>query len=284
MSITIIGCPTELGLRRERAGVPSGTIHAPDALRAAGLVERLQALDAGNLATPPYDAQKRDGMLNRAAIDRYAETQADAIAAALDAKTFPLILGGDCSLLLGSMRALQRRGTYGLVFLDGHTDFYTPATSGTGGVAGMDLALACGEALVDPHHVVHLGRRDFEEARQYGGTLPETILDLHLDVVRELGPRATARRALERMHALDGFFIHVDVDVLDDAVMPYVDSPQPGGLTPDELREVLDELLASPLATAAEVTIFDPTKDRDGDGARMLVEVLGVFARTTSAS
>ncbi|HYK04924.1 MAG TPA: arginase family protein [Thermoanaerobaculia bacterium] len=277
MTITIIGCPTELGLRRERSGVPSGTIHAPDALRAAGLVERLGALDAGNLSTPPYDAQKREGMLNRAAIDVYAETQAAAISAALDANTFPLILGGDCSLLLGSMRALQRRGTYGLVFLDGHTDFYTPATSGTGGVAGMDLAIACGESLVDPHHVVHLGRRDFEESRQYGGTLPETILDLHLDVVREHGARATARRALERMQALDGFFIHVDVDVLDEAVMPFVDSPQPGGLTPDELRDILDELLASSVATAAEVTIFDPTEDRDGDGARMLVEVLAYF-------
>jgi arginase len=282
MTITIIGCPTELGLRRQRFGVPSGTILAPDALRAAGVVERLQARDAGNLAPPPYDAQKREGMLNRAAIDLYAETQANAICAALDANTFPLILGGDCSLLLGSMRALERRGTYGLVFLDGHTDFYTPSTSGTGGVAGMDLALACEEELVDPRHVVHLGRRDFEEARQYGGTLPEMILDLHLDVVRELGARATARLALERMQPLDGFFVHVDVDVLDDAVMPYVDSPQPGGLTPGELRDILDELLSSPLATAAEVTIFDPTKDGSGDGARMLVDVLAVFALPSS--
>ena len=81
------------------------------------------------------------------------------------------------------------------------------------------------------------------------------------------------------MQGLDGFFIHVDVDVLDDAVMPYVDSPQPGGLTPGELRDILDELLASPLATAAEITIFDPTKDIGGDGARMLADVLGVFAR-----
>jgi arginase len=179
MNVTIIGCPTELGLRRERAGVPSGTIYAPDALRGAGLIEKLGARDAGNLEPPPYDPVKRHGMLNRHSIDAYAEVQANALAAALDANTFPLILGGDCSLLLGSLRALQRRGTYGLVFLDGHTDFYTPQTSGTGGVAGMDLALAC-ESLIDPKHVVHMARRDYVEAVQYGGTLPPAILNLHL--------------------------------------------------------------------------------------------------------
>lgn len=278
MSITIIGCPTELGLRRERSGTPSGTIYAPDVLRAAGIVERLGARDRGNLVPPPYDEARRDGMLNRAAIDAYAAAQADAICAALDENTFPLVLGGDCSLLLGSMRALQRRGTYGLVFLDGHTDFYTPATSSTGGVAGMDLAIACA-SLVDPFHVAHLGRRDLADARRLGGTLPDAILDLHLEVVRERGPRASARRAIERMEPLDGFFIHLDVDVLDDAFMPCVDSPQPGGLTPAELREILDELLASPLAAAAEVTIFDPTKDGSGEVARALADLLGVFAR-----
>jgi arginase len=82
------------------------------------------------------------------------------------------------------------------------------------------------------------------------------------------------------MQSLDGFFIHVDVDVLDDAFMPCVDSPQPGGVAPAELRDLLDELLASPLATAAEVTIFDPTKDATGDVTRALAELLRVFART----
>jgi arginase len=268
MDLTIIGCPTELGLRREVAGVPSGTIHAPDALRAAGIVERLGARDLGNLPVPAYDPRRQNGVLNTAAIEVFAETQAAAISDVLDAGPFPLILGGDCSLLLGSLRAVQRRGRYGLVFIDGHTDYYTPETSGTGGIAGMDLNFAC-RSLVDPRQVVHLGRRDFDEARTYGGELPGEILDLHIDVVRELGARETAQRALEH---LDGFFIHVDVDVLDDAFMPCVDSRQPGGLTPEELRGVLNVLW--PRAIAAEVTIFDPTKDADGAAARGLVDLL----------
>ena len=284
MNITILGCPTELGLRRERSGVPSGTIHAPNALRMAGLVERLGAHDFGDLPTPPYDPVRRDGVLNASAVDAYAELQAVAIGSVLDEGRFPLILGGDCSLLLGSLRALQHRGRYGVVFIDGHTDFYSPKTSGTGGLAGMDLYFACAESLVDSASVVHLGRRDLEEAARCGGELPQSILDLHLDIVRELGPRAAARRAAERMQPLDGFFIHLDVDVLDDAFMPCVDSRQPGGLTSVELREILDELVASGRAAAAEVTIFDPTTDESGDAARGLVDVLSVFACATRAS
>jgi arginase len=170
---------------------------------------------------------------------------------------------------------VQRRGRYGLVFLDGHTDDYTPRTSGTGGIAGMDLYFAC-RSLVEPRHVVHLGRRDFEEARAYRGELPPEILDLHLDVVRSEGPQQAAERAMAHLAELDGFFIHVDVDVLDDAFMPCVDSRQPGGLTPEELRESIEVL--RPRAVAAEVTIFDPVKDADGEAARGLVSVLTAFA------
>ena len=275
MTVTIIGCPTELGLRREVAGVPSGTIHAPDALRASGLVKLLGARDLGDLPVPPYDPVRRDGVLNAAAVEQFAEAQASAIAEVLDAGAFPLVLGGDCSLLLGSLRAVQQRGRYGLVFLDGHTDYYTPQTSGTGGIAGMDLYFAC-RSLVDPRHVVHLGRRDFEEARTYRGELPEEILDLHLDLVRNEGPRAAAERAIAHLAELDGYFIHVDADVLDDDFMPCVDSRQPGGLTPEELRELLAAL--RPRAVAAEVTIFDPTKDADGEAARGLAGILTAFA------
>lgn len=275
MNATIIGCPTELGLRRETPGVPSGTIHAPDALRTAGIVERLGARDAGNLPVPPYDPVRRNGVLNEAAVDAFAETQAAAISEVLDTGSFPLILGGDCSLLLGSLRAVRRHGRYGLVFLDGHTDYYTPETSGTGGIAGMDLYFAC-RSLVEPRHVVHLGRRDLEEARTYGGELPGEILDLHLDVVRSEGARGAAARAVAHLAELDGYFIHIDADVLDDAFMPCVDSRQPGGLTPGELRAVLEVL--RPRAVAAEVTIFDPTKDGSGEAARGLVGILTAFA------
>ncbi len=270
MQVTVIGCPTELGLRREVAGVPSGTIHAPDALRAAGIIERLGARDAGNLPVPPYDPVRRDGLLNRDALESFAATQSAAITSILSTGSFPLILGGDCSLLLGSLRAMPPR--CGLVFIDGHTDFYTPATSGTGGMAGMDLWFAC-QSLIDPAHVVHMGRRDFEESAAYGGVLPPSIPDIHLEAIRAEGARAAARRALSHLASLDGVFIHIDADVLD---ADCVDSPQPGGLTFAELRELLHEL--SPRAVGAELTIYDPTKDREGAVARKLVDVMSVPA------
>ena len=169
----------------------------------------------------------------------------------MDAGSFPVVLGGDCSIVLGCLLALRRRGRYGLLFLDGHADFYQPEAEPNGEVASMDLALATGRGpavvtdiegsrpLVREEDVVVLGRRDRDEAEKHGSQrIEDTAIEvLDLGTVRSLGAKAAAGRALERlaMPSREGFWVHLDADVLDDAIMPAVDYRMPDGLSWDEL-------------------------------------------------
>jgi arginase len=157
----------------------------------------------------------------------------------------------------------------------------------------MDLALATGRGpelltnlgglkpLVRDQDVAALGYRDIGLAGHdlSPGFFTAAITRYPLDQVREMGPARTARAAAAELDGggVTGFWIHLDVDVLDDEEMPAVDSRQPGGLTYSELRELLQGLLASELAVGMHLTAFDPDLDPGGcsaDLAALLVEVL----------
>ena len=136
-TFAILETPSHLGLRA--AGVEG----LPDALLAAGLAVQLGARRAGRLAAPPFDPQvdTETGMLNPGGLRDYSGRIADAVGSVLDRGEFPIVLGGDCSILLGNALALRRRGRFGLFFLDGHADFYSPESEPNGEVASMELAL-----------------------------------------------------------------------------------------------------------------------------------------------
>jgi arginase len=264
----------------------------PDALLAAGLAERLGARRAGRLAAPTYDPRfdPETGLLNPGGLRDYSPRLADAVGAVLDRGEFPIVLGGDCSILLGNALALRRRGRHGLLFLDGHADFYQPEAEPAGEAASMDLALVTGRGpevvtslegrrpLVREEDVVVFAFRDAELAAADGSQpLPPTLHAIDLATVRKRGVERTARDALahlEREGGPAGFWIHLDVDVLDDAIMPAVDYRLPDGLSWDELSGVLRAAVASPRAVGLEVTIFNPTLDPNGRIARRLVEAL----------
>ena len=89
-------------------------------------------------------AGPRDGVLNPTGLRDYSFALAEAVTTVLDAGDFPVVLGGDCSIVLGSMLALRRRGRHGLLFIDAHADFYQPEAEPTGEAASMDLALVTG--------------------------------------------------------------------------------------------------------------------------------------------
>jgi arginase len=136
----IVEAPSMLGLR------PTGVERLPDALIGAGLDARLRARRAARVEPPPYD-DRRDPetlMLNPQAIADYTPKLADAIGQILETGDFPVVLGGDCSIVLGALLALRRRGRYGLPYIDGHADFYQPEANTNGEAASSDLALATG--------------------------------------------------------------------------------------------------------------------------------------------
>jgi arginase len=222
---------------------------------------------------------------------------ADAIGPVLQRGECPLILGGDCSILLGSMLALKRRGRFGLLFVDGHADFYQPEVNPNGEAASMELAFATGYGpplltnleqrapLVRASDTVALGFRDEDEQRRYGSQpLPSDLLAFDLGLIRRIGVSAAAASALERVARpeLDGFFIHFDADVLNDSIMPAVDYRLPDGLSWDEGVSVLTMAMRSGRVAGIEVTIYNPALDPDGSAGRALTDML-VAALGTSA-
>jgi len=202
------------------------------------------------------------------------------------------VLGADCSILLGNMLALRRLGRYGLVFMDGRDEFsYASGKQrhcGYFASAGLDLALATGygpDALsnlsglrpyVDERHVVLFGMvRDPGDAMLACEPANDCIAQqFRVERIRTLGARAAAEEALQYLKAqeLDGFWIHLDSDVLDRSSMPCSDSAESGGLDFDELSDALRVFLSSERAVGLQLTIYDPELDPEGACGQRLVD------------
>src|SRR5215470_19874161 len=286
MRLRVIEVPSPLGLW------PSGVEQAPDALREAGLHGRLGAEEELRLEVPAYSHERDQstGVLNPAGIADVAHRLADAVGAAIDQEEFPVVLGGDCSIVLGPLLALRRRGRYGLAYLDGHADFQHPVDEPNGEAASLDLALATGRGprpltdldglapLVRAEDVALAGYRVLDDNDRFGD---EHVRDSGITVLdyrdlREGTIPAILDRALAAVTkpGLQGFWVHLDVDILDDTLMPAVDYRHPGGLSWDEAAELLQGLLGSPGARGLDVTIFNPNLDPDGSIARQLCELI----------
>lgn len=300
--IAVLDAPSNLGLRPPRPGAEPGVSGLARSLRGRALLDRLGAIDGGQVPRLPYspDPDPLTGFRNGASLARYTSSLAAHTRDLVQAGRFALVLGGDCSVLLGNTLALRALGRYGLVFIDGHDDYSPPRNAakswGTMTAAGQDLALAtgCGPAaltdigglgpFVRAEDVAVLGvnptpedARDFEVERFEASG----IATWPVDWVRALGASAAAEEVRARMEAapVDGFLIHVDADVLDEPLMPAVDSPNPGGLDFRELADILRVLLASPRATGMELTIYDPELDPSGAaGDRLVDAVVEAFA------
>src|SRR6185369_10262542 len=225
--IALLDAPTNLGLRPPTPTSVPGCAKAPGALRDQGLVSRLRARDAGCLTPPrfdPGDWRPGDGVCQADAIAYYSRRLADRISGIVDAGDFPVVLGGDCSVLLGSALAMKRRAVadelpYGLVYIDGHSDFRHPGNASfVGAAAGEDLALVTGRGqpdLTDLEHlkpyfrdkdVVLLGVRPHDDYRldlQAAGIAARAVPQL-----RGEGAGRTAQWARELLDDCLGFWVH----------------------------------------------------------------------------
>ena len=268
------------------SGKGRGEEHAPAALRAAGLVERLGVHDAGEADARILD-DRRDpatGVIGAADIRRASAAIADGVRAIREAGRRPLVLGGDCTLLLGVFQALPT-GT-GLWFVDGHADFYDGETSPTGEAADMELSILTGhgphgllessEPLLDPAAVVLLGHRPDElgpDVALENGRVDPRIHALTASEVRQQGAARTGADAAARL-ADRLAWLHLDLDVLDETALPAVSYPQPLGLDWDEVVEIARPLAAAPNLIGVSVADFNPDRDPDGAHAHRVVEAL----------
>jgi arginase len=285
----ILEAPSALGHVPEHRGVE----RAPDVLLGAGLADGLAARRAGRVPAEGYSPVRdpRTKILNPQALAGYSSVLADALAALLDEGEFPVVLGGDCSILLGAALALKRRGRYGLLYIDGDADFYQPEVNPIAGAASAsDLAFATGRGpdivcdlegrrpLVRDDDVVVFASRDAADRQRRGcQPLPPDMLELDCEQVRGAGAGSAAKQAvtfLSRQGGPQGFWIHVDADVFDESIMRAVDDPRPNGLGWEDLVSALRVAIASGAAVGLQVAIYNPDFDPDGSNGRGLAATI----------
>jgi arginase len=291
----------------ELFGVPFSSMHPPGGiaraigvLREHGLAERLAGAgdvrDAGDLALAAGEGERGpSGLLNEPALLELTEASRDAVLGAHERGRTPLLVGGDCPVLLGALAAgRDLRGSCGLCHVDGHEDAWPPPSSPTGEASDSEIAIALGlvarlpgalEALVPlvaPDAIAMLGPRDAEEIA--GGDV-ESLRGMVAwfgddEAIRAAGPRAAARAALGAIgEAAPAFWLHVDLDVLATDEMPAVDYRQPGGLRWPELEAAAAEAIAAPECLGASIVIYNPDLDEGAASAERIVEFVAGLAR-----
>ena len=272
-----------LGVPFNSDGTPPEVEHPPQHLRNAGLLDRLSSSrsirDCGNLPIPAADGVRDSGtgVLNWSSWQAVTGQVAESIREILAAGGWPLVVGGDCSILVGIMAgALQVEAPCGLFFVDGHGDFHTPATSPTGEPADMELAALTGRApspagaatgvMLEDEHVVVFGIRE-----------PDGIDAASIRVVG-FG-RLTQGDLVTAVH--DGaavipdlpVWLHLDVDVIDPALMPVL-YPAGAGLTFDQTATVLGTLVRTGRVIGMDVACFHPNLDHSGTATTALIDLL----------
>ncbi|MEZ0322666.1 MAG: arginase [Thermus sp.] len=278
--VAILGVPMDLGAGRR--GVDMG----PSALRYARLAEELEALglaveDLGDVRVPVAETLRRKGL--RLGGENYLE---EIRQAALELKerlrslpegVFPIVLGGDHSLSMGSVSGVARE-PLGVVWVDAHADFNTPETSPSGNIHGMPLAVLCGlghprltEAFqaVDPKRVVLVGVRSLDPGeKRLLREMGVTVYTMH--EVDRLGVARIAEEVLERLAGLP-LHVSLDADVLDPTLAPGVGTPVPGGLSYREAHLLMEILAQSGRVRSLDLVEVNPILDERNRTAEMMV-------------
>jgi len=284
--VAVLGVPMDLG--QGRRGVDMG----PSAIRYGRLEERLESLglavrDLGDIDVPTAEELDIEhsgpggGMALLEPIALACEATARRLLD-LPAATFPIVLGGDHSIAIGSVVGCSRLERTGLVWVDAHGDFNTPETSPSGNIHGMPLAALCGRGpsrLVDlvrpgaklrPEDVVLIGVRDLDD--QEKRLMREAGVTVH--TMKEIDSRGLPRIAEETLARLAGLSrIHVsfDADVLDPEIAPGVGTPVPGGLTYREAHLLMELFADSGRITSLDLVEVNPILDRGNLTANTLV-------------
>lgn len=296
-NIQIISAPSILGLK------PTGVEHLGKSLLTSGLAENLgtkhpvvHVPTLNNL----YD-KKRDtetSCLNAKPLKDFSVALSKVVSKTINENRFAFVLGGDCSILIGAMLALKAKGSFGIIFLDAHADFYEPEKSTTGEAADMDLAIITGrgpkiwtninnlQPYVKDENVIHIGQRDWKETKKYGSSdIRKTAVKcFSLNDIKKAGMNVTITEVLQHINQLEveGFWIHFDTDVLSDKINPAVDYRLDGGLVFKQAEHLIKNLLSTDRIIGISVTIFNPALDKDNAISKNIADSIGRAFSTTS--
>jgi arginase len=290
-TFTTLGVPIDsVGLGRAEQ---HGTELSPAALRAAGL-DRLGWADAGDLDVriPDHDRDAATGLVGLAGVLSTTTAVREATADLVRRGERPFVLGGCCTLLAGALAgARDALGPVGLVYVDGHLDFYDGRSSPTGEAADMPIAVVLGDGpspwverispapVAPPSAIAILGYHDPDELDDLGEALARHraagLFDADVATIRRDGPAATAAAALAHVgRASDHLWLHIDLDVLDQAVFPATDYLMSGGLDWDELVELLAPVAAARELVGWSLSCYNPEKDPAGADGRAIVAAM----------
>jgi len=283
--IALLGSPTSA------AAMSLGHEGAPAALRAAGLVERLQSIgyEVTDLGDDPPQVFRADTESPRArnisGVLASLESLKPRVEQAVKSSALPLILTGDCSMILATVAGLRRYFRHvGLIYMDRDADLHTPATTSSGSLDGMVISHVAGRGaaelvrfwgeppLVREPDIALFGTDRIDPPEEE--VLRTSPLRRYLvHEIKRMGPAAAAQAAVDRVHG-KGYecVLHFDVDVIAD--FPATDYPGTGGLTLDEVREALNVFARQPHLAAIEVAAYNPLKDSNGSGAKLIVNLL----------
>jgi arginase len=293
MRIRLIDVPMDFGANRR--GVDMG----PSALRQAGIKAALSGLGhqveeelrAVRVPIADHSDEGDPRVKFLGPIVQGCETLASLVGEAVTGGAFPLVMGGDHSIAVGTLAGLgatyRKEGKrWGVIWIDAHGDFNTPETSPSGNIHGMSLAAACGlghPALtllggdfrkVDPACVVVIGARDVDAGEKQNlrnaGVQVFTMAD-----VDRLGMAEVVRRTLEdHLGEVEALHVSFDVDSMDPEVAPGVGTPVRGGLTYRELHFLMETICSDGRAASAEVVEVNPILDIRNQTALTAVEML----------
>jgi arginase len=286
-----------VGVPFNSAGLASGVARAPAALREHGLVEHLSAVcdvrDYGDVAFAPMRPVRdaASGIKSLAATESMVPAVESAVARVLADGRFPLVLGGDCPVMLGGLAAAhQRLGRVGLIFVDGHEDAYPPHASTTGEAADMEFAFAIGLYLdsapkdfagrfpvVQPSDAVIIGARDAADiARDKIVSLASKVRIISEARAQSQDCGEITRQEQVRLEAngVSGVWLHTDLDVLSSAALPAVDYQQPGGFSWLQLTSVVRAALSRPSTVGWDITIYNPDLDPHEAHAAAIVQFI----------
>lgn len=289
-NISIIGVPVDLG--QTRRGVDMG----PSAIRYAGVVERLEALqydieDLGDIEIkrPPRREIAADTNLkNLKEVADASERLAAKVDETIKANRFPLVLGGDHSIAIGSIAGISKHyESLGVIWYDAHGDLNTAETSPSGNIHGMPLAVCLGlghpdliniagyNPKVKPENIVIIGARSLDDGERK--LIREKGIRVYtMHEVDRMGMTAVIEETISYLSAkTDGVHLSLDLDGLDPSDAPGVGTPVIGGLSYRESHLAMEMLAEANIITSAEFVEVNPILDEKNKTASLAVALMG---------